>query len=38
MGRHAPWLALWVERGASVVGGCCGITPQHIAALAQALP
>ena len=25
------------EAGASVVGGCCGTTPQHIAAMAEAL-
>lgn len=25
----------WVERGASIVGGCCGTTPQDIAALQQ---
>ena len=29
--RHAED---WVERGASIVGGCCGIGPSHIAALA----
>lgn len=27
----------WAEDGASIIGGCCGIGPQHIAALAQAL-
>ena len=27
----------WVEQGARVVGGCCGTTPDHIAALAGAL-
>ena len=27
-----------VEAGASVVGGCCGTTPEHIAALRNALP
>jgi homocysteine S-methyltransferase len=26
----------WVDQGARVVGGCCGITPDHIAALATA--
>lgn len=26
-----------VERGAAVVGGCCGTTPEHIAALARAV-
>jgi homocysteine S-methyltransferase len=24
----------WVQRGAQVVGGCCGLSPEHIAALA----
>jgi len=27
----------WVARGASLVGGCCGIGPEHIAALREAL-
>ncbi len=27
----------WMADGASIIGGCCGIGPQHIAALAQAL-
>jgi homocysteine S-methyltransferase len=26
----------WVERGATIVGGCCGTRPEHIAALAAA--
>lgn len=25
----------WLQAGASIIGGCCGITPQHIARLAQ---
>ena len=25
----------WIERGARVLGGCCGTTPEHIAALAE---
>jgi S-methylmethionine-dependent homocysteine/selenocysteine methylase len=28
----------WVERGAQLVGGCCGIRPEHIRALADTLP
>jgi S-methylmethionine-dependent homocysteine/selenocysteine methylase len=28
----------WVERGVQVVGGCCGIGPEHIRALARTLP
>jgi S-methylmethionine-dependent homocysteine/selenocysteine methylase len=23
----------WVARGATIIGGCCGIGPEHIAAL-----
>jgi S-methylmethionine-dependent homocysteine/selenocysteine methylase len=28
----------WVGRGAAIVGGCCGIGPEHISALRAALP
>ena len=28
----------WVARGATIVGGCCGIGPEHIAALRAAFP
>ncbi len=27
----------WVERGVSIIGGCCGIGPEHIRALAEHL-
>jgi len=27
----------WIERGVQIVGGCCGITPDHIAHLRKAL-
>ncbi|MEC8121974.1 MAG: homocysteine S-methyltransferase family protein, partial [Pseudomonadota bacterium] len=27
----------WVESGADIVGGCCGITPEHIRLLASSL-
>ena len=33
----AAHLAAYVERGARIVGGCCGATPAHIAALAARL-
>ena len=26
----------WIDLGASVVGGCCGISPEHIGALSAA--
>ncbi len=34
LARH---LAGYVERGARIVGGCCGSTPEHVAAIAAAL-
>jgi S-methylmethionine-dependent homocysteine/selenocysteine methylase len=30
---YAAWSELWVEAGASVVGGCCGILPDHVRCL-----
>jgi 5-methyltetrahydrofolate--homocysteine methyltransferase len=33
----AAQVATFAERGARIVGGCCGSTPQHLAALHQAL-
>ncbi len=27
----------WVERGVQIVGGCCGITVDHIARMAEAV-
>ena len=34
LGRHA---AAWVRAGARIVGGCCGTTPAHIAAVRAAV-
>lgn len=28
----------WAEMGARIIGGCCGVTPDHIAQLARGLP
>ena len=33
--RYAQHAETWIERGASVVGGCCSIHPEHIAELAR---
>lgn len=30
---YVKWAEIWVEAGASIVGGCCGIGSSHIAAL-----
>src|ERR1700712_3760571 len=35
---YLRWANDWIEQGASIVGGCCGIGPEHIAALSAALP
>ncbi|SDI60053.1 Homocysteine/selenocysteine methylase (S-methylmethionine-dependent) [Pseudomonas flavescens] len=34
---YLRWVADWRARGASHLGGCCGIGPEHIAVLAQRL-
>jgi 5-methyltetrahydrofolate--homocysteine methyltransferase len=34
LARH---VASYAERGVAVVGGCCGSTPEHVAAIARAL-
>lgn len=34
---YADFAQRWVAAGASIVGGCCGIAPAHIAALAKVL-
>jgi S-methylmethionine-dependent homocysteine/selenocysteine methylase len=30
---YAAFVQDWIDRGASIVGGCCGIGPEHIAAM-----
>jgi S-methylmethionine-dependent homocysteine/selenocysteine methylase len=32
---YSLWARKWLAAGASIVGGCCGIGPEHIAALAE---
>lgn len=34
---YLHWARSWVAAGANIVGGCCGIGPEHIAALHQHL-
>ena len=36
--NYLRWAKEWVDQGASIVGGCCGIGPEHIAALSAAFP
>lgn len=35
--NYLSWARQWVDAGASMVGGCCGIGPEHIAELAAHL-
>ncbi len=35
--RYLTWAKKWVASGATIVGGCCGIGPDHIATLAHGL-
>ncbi len=35
--KYLAYARTWVNAGASIVGGCCGIGPAHIKALAQGL-
>ncbi|TSD85833.1 homocysteine S-methyltransferase family protein [Mycobacterium sp. KBS0706] len=35
---YLGWIRRWVGLGASLVGGCCGIGPEHIARIRKALP
>ncbi|MBN1780472.1 homocysteine S-methyltransferase family protein [bacterium] len=35
--QTARWIPAIVEAGASIVGGCCGTTPDHIRAMAAAI-
>ena len=34
---YLKFVERWVESGATIVGGCCGIMPQHIAAMSSQL-
>jgi len=35
--RYADYVERWIEAGASIVGGCCGTTPETIRAVAERL-
>jgi S-methylmethionine-dependent homocysteine/selenocysteine methylase/SAM-dependent methyltransferase len=35
--EYAAMAAQWREEGAQIVGGCCGVTPEHIAAVRERL-
>lgn len=35
---YVQWAERWVDAGATLIGGCCGTTSVHIAALAARLP
>lgn len=33
--NYLAWARQWADLGAEIIGGCCGIAPEHIRALAQ---
>ncbi len=33
--RYADLAATWIDAGASIIGGCCGTDPAHVAHLAR---
>ncbi|MBN6070378.1 homocysteine S-methyltransferase family protein [Aggregatibacter actinomycetemcomitans] len=35
--QYLAWVQKWIGNDATSVGGCCGIRPEHIAALSEAL-
>jgi S-methylmethionine-dependent homocysteine/selenocysteine methylase len=35
--RYLAFVQAWIDRGAGIVGGCCGIGPEHIAEIRRAL-
>jgi S-methylmethionine-dependent homocysteine/selenocysteine methylase len=37
-GEYCQQASTWAERGAQLIGGCCGTGPGHIRALAERLP
>jgi S-methylmethionine-dependent homocysteine/selenocysteine methylase len=36
--RYREFAQTWIDAGATIVGGCCGIGPEHIGALAELVP
>jgi S-methylmethionine-dependent homocysteine/selenocysteine methylase len=34
---YLAWAERWVAAGASMVGGCCGVGPEHVSALSAHL-
>jgi len=33
--KYSKFATSWMDAGASIVGGCCGVSPEHIKALAE---
>jgi S-methylmethionine-dependent homocysteine/selenocysteine methylase len=34
---YLAWVHDWIYRGAGIVGGCCGIGPEHIHAIRESI-
>lgn len=35
--QYLKWAREWLEQGARIIGGCCGVGPEHIALIAESL-
>ncbi|MED5488999.1 MAG: homocysteine S-methyltransferase family protein, partial [Pseudomonadota bacterium] len=33
--RYVEYVKTWVAAGATIIGGCCGIGPEHIKAISD---
>jgi len=31
--NYLKWVRRWIDQGTTIVGGCCGIGPEHIHAI-----
>ena len=34
-GKYADFVSTWVDLGATIIGGCCEVGPEHIGELAK---
>ena len=32
---YCAFISDWLDAGATIVGGCCGMTPEHITAISE---
>ena len=35
--EYLTWVQTWLKDGADIVGGCCGVGPEHIALMRESV-